>query len=560
MEIKLSSISPGRNPRRHFDSAEMADLESSIRANGVLQPILVRPLEGDRYEIVAGERRWRAARAVYGDDGVIPAEVRVMTDDEADIAALVENTLRADMSPAEEAEAAQSLVEKFRGDKNAAATHLGWPLSKLYRRLGLMEATPAVREALSARKISLGHAELLAAAPRGKQDKVLEKVIAGNIPVAALKDQLSAISHNLEAAIFDKADCGSCPHNSSLQAQMFTESVAVGHCTNPGCFNAKTERCLESIVAAQKESVPRVEVLRPGTALDTVPVVAEGRVGVGAEQMEACRGCGNFGCTVSALPGAEGNIETELCFDLACNTQKVAEHLKALEEEKPEQRPETKGKSAGKRQVKGKPVVNQSAAPQRLKDYRLKVWKSALAAEIGKDVFTAGVALVAMAMTGNAHHIHGARIDTGLADGAIDEVYSTIAGKHRAELSTLIGKLPLAAVQGLSEADVRRLLSAMRCDLSTHWVMDAEFLGLLTKSEIEALAGEVGLKKTLGEDFKKIVAGKKDEVIEALLKVDGFTYRGAVPACMAYEESRKPREAIETNTERQATDIETCCA
>lgn len=539
MDLKISSVSPGRNPRKYFDPDEMEELISSIRASGVLQPILVRPRAGgDGYEIVAGERRWRAARIVYGDDGVIPAEVREMTDEEAEVASLVENTLRANMSASEEAEAAYSLIMKLKGDKNEAAAQLGWPLSKIYRRLALMEATPAVRDAMNNRKISLGHAELLAASPKDKQDKVLEKLIANNVSVSVLKEQLSAISHKLEAAIFDLGECGQCPNNSSIQAEMFTQSVAEGYCTNAVCFNEKTTRRLSEIVSEQRENVPRVELVHAGNTLETIPVVAEGRVGVGKEQMESCKGCGSYGVTVSAMPGSEGRIESGVCFDVACHLEKVTAQLKSATPAINSKTPAGKS-SANVTQAKTRSTVNESATPQRLKDYRLKIWKDALQAEVGKDAFTAGVALVAIAMTGNAHHISTARLGIHADGSSIDEIFASIAGTPRNELSGLIAKLPVSAIQNLSEVDVRRLLNAMNVDLSAHWVMDAEFMDLLTKSEIESLASEVGIKDAMGDAFKKALTGKKGEVIATLLNVEGFAYRGAVPSCMRFVEEKK---------------------
>jgi len=550
MDISISSITPGRNPRRFFDPAELAELESSIKANGILQPILVRPKGENTYEIVAGERRWRAAKAVYGEDGTIPAEIRDMTDDEADAAALIENTLRANMAASEEAEAAYALVTKYKGDRAEVAAQLGWPQSKLSRRLALMEATPVVRNALANREIALGHAELLAAAPKDKQDKVLEKVIANNISVAMLKEQLSAITHLLEAAIFDKTECGGCPNNSSIQAQMFSESVATGRCTHPACFNAKTEARLEAIVAEQREDVPRVEMLRAGGVIETIPVTAKGRMGVGEEQLEACKGCGNYGATVSALAGSVGKIETGQCFDAACHLEKVTAHLKTLAPG-----PAAKGE-AGKTKAKPAAKANQSAAPQRLKDYRVKVWKDALKAEIGKDVFRASAVLIAIAMTGNARNISSHRLGIEMdrsAGSAIGEIFALISGKPRTEMSALLGKLPVAAVEELSETDVCRLLTAMNCDLAEHWVMDTEFLGLLTKSELEALATEVGLKKAMGDALKKALSGKKDAIIAALLKVEGFEYRGAIPASMLFDGGKITKPAKTAGNPAQAT-------
>lgn len=93
--------------------------------------------------------------------------------------------------------------------------------------------------------------------------------------------------------------------------------------------------------------------------------------------------------------------------------------------------------------------------------------------------------------------------------------------------------------------------------------MDAEFLALLTKSEIESLAGEIGLKEALGEAFKKIMSGKKDEIVTGLLKVSGFSYRGAIPSCMQYADSAKQKTKPVNQSkpdQEQAQAQEPCCA
>lgn len=98
--LPLSRIVQGKNPREYFDPQEMAELEEGIRAYGVLQAILVRPIEGsDLVEIVAGERRWRAAKNVFGDDYDMPVKILDVSDTDADAIAVIENFHRADVLP-----------------------------------------------------------------------------------------------------------------------------------------------------------------------------------------------------------------------------------------------------------------------------------------------------------------------------------------------------------------------------------------------------------------------------------------------------------------------------
>ena len=147
--IAVSLIDTGKNPRTRFDETEMAELVASIRAQDLLQPILLRPV-GERYQIVAGERRFRAFTTINGmGEGVsIPAMVKEMDDAQAERSALIENIERAQMTPVEEAESAARVVGYSQGNRDEAARTLGWERKFLDRRLGLMNAIPEVRAAL----------------------------------------------------------------------------------------------------------------------------------------------------------------------------------------------------------------------------------------------------------------------------------------------------------------------------------------------------------------------------------------------------------------------------
>jgi ParB-like nuclease domain len=115
--IKLKQIREGNNPRTYFDPTEMAELVASVSEHGVAQAILVRPKDGG-YEIIAGHRRYRAALEAHGEEYDMPVVVRECSDAEAEVLANVENTVRADMSPIEEAVSAASVVGRVKGDRS----------------------------------------------------------------------------------------------------------------------------------------------------------------------------------------------------------------------------------------------------------------------------------------------------------------------------------------------------------------------------------------------------------------------------------------------------------
>jgi ParB family chromosome partitioning protein len=174
--IELIHRNP-EQPRQHFDPDEIAELESSIRQNGVLQPILVRPsprTDGE-YEIVAGERRWRAAQAA----GLmtVPALVRPLTDDRALEISIVENVQRSDLNPMEEARAYRSLIERFGHTQDKAAAVVGKSRSHVANTMRLLQLPENAQQHLVEGRLTAGHARALLASERPAEiaELVVEK-------------------------------------------------------------------------------------------------------------------------------------------------------------------------------------------------------------------------------------------------------------------------------------------------------------------------------------------------------------------------------------------------
>jgi ParB family transcriptional regulator, chromosome partitioning protein len=154
-----------RNPRRNFAETELAELAASMRERGIIQPIVVRPVHGsqDCYEIIAGERRWRAAqRAGLHVVPIVPLDVN---DDEALQLAIIENVQRADLNPLEEAAGYQSLVNEFAHSQDAIAKMVGKSRSHVANTLRLLKLPQSVQAYIGAGKISAGHARMLVGQP-----------------------------------------------------------------------------------------------------------------------------------------------------------------------------------------------------------------------------------------------------------------------------------------------------------------------------------------------------------------------------------------------------------
>lgn len=158
----IDDISPSPyQPRTYFDEVKLAELSGSIKEKGVLQPILLRPVEGKAtpLELVAGERRWRATRLAGLTS--IPSLIRVLSDDEAREIALIENLQRDDLTPMDEARSVQSLVEVCEGNKAAAARKLGKPDQYVYQALELLTLPKEVQDLLESRVLNVAQARVL---------------------------------------------------------------------------------------------------------------------------------------------------------------------------------------------------------------------------------------------------------------------------------------------------------------------------------------------------------------------------------------------------------------
>jgi ParB family chromosome partitioning protein len=188
-DLPISSIRPNpQQPREHFDEEALAALAESIREVGVLQPVLVRAVE-DGYELIAGERRWRAARRVGLQ--TIPAIVR-MADDAAMLQqAIVENVQREQLNPLEEAAAYQQLIEDFSFTHDEVATRVGKSRATITNTLRLLQLPPTIQRFLKEGTLRMGHARALLGTPdRAFQEQLARRVVAEDLSVREVEDAI----------------------------------------------------------------------------------------------------------------------------------------------------------------------------------------------------------------------------------------------------------------------------------------------------------------------------------------------------------------------------------
>jgi ParB family chromosome partitioning protein len=189
-ELPISEIVANMfQPRSHFDEEALVSLAASIRAVGVLQPILVRELGEDSYELIAGERRWRAAKRAGLQ--TIPAIVRTAEDEGSLEQALVENLHREDLGALEEAAAYQQLIEEFKLTQDQVATRVGKSRSAVANTMRLLQLPTSIQRLLGEGQLSAGHARALLGTPdRAFQEKLAKATVSEKLTVREVEDRV----------------------------------------------------------------------------------------------------------------------------------------------------------------------------------------------------------------------------------------------------------------------------------------------------------------------------------------------------------------------------------
>ena len=199
LELPLDKLKPGRyQPRVDMRKEALADLADSIKSQGLVQPIVVRPIANNGYEIIAGERRWRAAQMA----GIprIKAVVRKVADEAAMAMALIENIQREDLNPLEQAGAFRRLMDEFSMTHQQIANTVGRSRSAVSNLLRLLELEPSVKTYLSDGLLEMGHARALLVLPALKQRALARKIVSDKLSVR-VAEKLSQLAQNKPATL-----------------------------------------------------------------------------------------------------------------------------------------------------------------------------------------------------------------------------------------------------------------------------------------------------------------------------------------------------------------------
>lgn len=559
-------VREGFNPRRYFSPGKMTELTESIKNQGVIQPIVVKPNDDNTgFYLIAGERRLRAANTAKVL--FIPVIVRLVSDEEALAMAISENLDRDDMSASEEAKACHRMMAFCDGDREETARALGWSRHKLDSRLLLLHCSDAVLESLEQRTIQIGHAELLAGLSKELQDQSLPGIVGNQVSVADLRESIGRYAYKLADAVFNTSDCTNCPHNSNRTSDLFDTNLGDGRCMNRECYDDKTKNHLNQKKRELAEQYPVIwlDVEKPEES--RCYLVREGEQGVGKEQYRACQGCANYGALMLTGKGNEGSIEEAICFDRACNGIKVAEYKKELSDEAKNMAKQqhatsskastSKTKSTAKKPVSGK-KKNVAEVPKRVKEFVNKIHYAAA----GKEVAANNKLIKVFSLVALSDALKGSSAKTSMTDpvlkqhgvtklkahGKRSDKIKELATLEDAALSDLI-RVYAGAVAGENQAvfahsyddnlvTAQTALVIAEADLSNHFIVDKTFLESFTISGLQALIEEAGFDKWYDEKHgdgaykKSVLKGKRDEQISAIIKA-GFDWNGFIPKVAA---------------------------
>jgi ParB family chromosome partitioning protein len=198
-QLPVERLQPGRyQPRTRMDAEALAELADSIRVQGVIQPILVRPAGGERYEIIAGERRFRAAQMAGLTE--VPVTVRDVPDDAALAMALIENIQRENLNPLEEAQGVQRLVREFAFTHEQAAAAIGRSRSATSNLLRLLNLAAPVQEMLMEGRLDMGHARALLAVEAATQVQLGHRIVLKGLSVREAEALVSRAQRAQSAA------------------------------------------------------------------------------------------------------------------------------------------------------------------------------------------------------------------------------------------------------------------------------------------------------------------------------------------------------------------------
>lgn len=499
-EIKLSQIVPSKlNPRKSTDAEQMKQLTESIKAQGVLQPIIVRlmtesAMGNKTFEIVCGERRYMAAKAAGHE--TIPAIVMDLTDDQAAEIAIIENLQREDVNAIQEAAGYDAIITKTGCTIADVSLKVGKPAKYITDRIRLLALNPEIRAGIEKGDISPAHGIVLTRIGDPKERVEFFKAMLKNKwSVRQAENELEQCGRCLSNAPFDAADCKKCPSNGAKQKDLFdTDTDLNGKCLDSGCYDKKcTDHLLARVEAIKKaggkvETEARIEKMGKSGGTDLGQYKAE----LGAKlYADRCTACPDHVFVIESDRYGDGpNRLIERCLKPKCLNALIRSN-----------KPKTKESQDGDRDS----GLAESRKSNRIREAKTAFWTASLLKDQNQQVIYAVVAhLVLNSITADkASEIAKA---AGIAEDKNEYrpwSVSRLFGLEKQKLMKVITQAAAVHIEWqmpYGDADqLQALAEATGHQIAKEWKMTEAYLQATSKDELQTLAKELGITKGLPE-------------------------------------------------------------
>ncbi len=252
-EIKLS----GFNPRKHFDEQKMQELANSIKEKGVIEPLILRVVEG-KYKVVCGERRLKASQMAGLE--AVPIIVKALTDVQAMEFQIIENLQREDLNPIDEALGYKAMIEKCGYTQTELALKVGKKQGYIANRLRLLKLNKDIQEAISREILSPGHAMvILRLKDKNIQGDLFKEIVTRKWSVRKAENELRDLGRELKNVPFDRTECKTCLFKGDNQEGLVDKDTNLkGMCLNPGCFLKKAQAYISKKTAELQKKLFKV--------------------------------------------------------------------------------------------------------------------------------------------------------------------------------------------------------------------------------------------------------------------------------------------------------------
>jgi ParB family transcriptional regulator, chromosome partitioning protein len=572
-QIRLDLLSLNDYNARRFEEnmteqrrARFTELVGSVRSKGILEPLLVRLLDTERYEVIAGERRYRAALEVcdaldqHPGEYLVPCMVSNVDDDEAFDIMVTENLHREDLTPFEAAQSFLSYLERHGNSVdsiNELAARTGIPPHAIRRQVSFLALPYQVISAWKAGQLTQSHMELLTRV--GDPEQVVELTttcLRLKSTVRDLAERIGTVSPDLERGAFDKTECQSCPYNTSIQSGLFSDISPAGKCGNAACFERKqgayfTENWERSKACEKFGTLG----FRFGHRLPT----EHREVSPAVETSGRCLLCESF-ISVLRLTGAVIPMYERTCLGpvscytaLYCEAPAPAAPEPKLEDDN-SQEDDTDPVQAPAKKSAAKPEKTKNKAPEetgpvfsalrgakaREAFYRTELSDALLGTpHVSPRVYP--LILLALALSSPAARIH---LCAGLGIDKTAKMETLAESIFDISPDNVMDELYCAACAQVTDQSISpeiRLMVArhFNVDLATGWRLNKGYLDLLNKSELIRIGEEPGVLIWQDEKVKaykqehhkgKALMALKQEELVAMILNSGADLAGRIPA------------------------------